>query len=70
MGWEPYIKMDTLTSFFVYTRYKMSMAKTTGYGYKDCLSLPTSGARYFGSMRKEADEAIYTYTGKFMRHFV
>ena len=37
---------------------------------KDCLSLPSLGWKYFNSQRCEDDEPIYSYTDKYMRHFV
>ena len=46
------------------------MDEITGFGMKDCLSAPGLGWKYFGSMRDENDEPIYTYNDKYMRWFV
>ena len=46
----------------------MSMAKTTGYGKLDCLSLPSLERKFLTSMRLKDDESKYTYTDKYMRH--
>ena len=46
------------------------MSSITGFGMKDCLSLPSLGWKYFMSSRCVDDEPIYSYTDKYMRHFV
>ena len=37
---------------------------------KDCLSLPSLGWKHFMSSQDTNDEQIYSYTDKYMRHFV
>ena len=44
------------------------MEEITGFGMKDCLSLPGSGWKFFISLRTE-DEPIYTYNDKYRRWF-
>ena len=70
--WEPYLRMDILTLAIIYARYSLNMESITGFGMKDCLSLPSLGWKYFNSKRDQPDliEPIYTYTDKYMRHFV
>ena len=46
------------------------MEKITGFGMKDCLSLPGLGWKYFNSLRTEEDEPIYAYNDKYLRWFV
>ena len=46
------------------------MEEITGFGMKDCLSLPGPGWKHFKSLRREEDEPIYTYNDKYMRWFV
>ena len=46
------------------------MAEITGFGMKDCLSLPALGWKYFNGLRTEEDEPIDTYNDKYMRWFV
>ena len=36
------------------------MEKITGFGIKDCLSLPGLGRKYFNSLRTEEEEPTYT----------
>ena len=48
----------------------MKMSSITGFGMKDCLSLPSLGWKHFMSSRCVDDEPIYSYTDKYMRHFV
>ena len=70
--WEPYLRMDILTLAIIYARYSLSMKEISGFGMKDCLSLPSLGWKYFNLTRDQPDliEPIYTYTDKYMRHFV
>ena len=70
--WEPYLRMDILTLAIIYARYSMNMQSITGFGMKDCLSLPSLGWKYFNSKRDQPDliEPIYTYTDKYIRYFV
>ena len=46
------------------------MEALTGFGMKNCLTLPSLANKYFNSLRDESDEPIYTYNDEFMRHFV
>ena len=46
------------------------MEKITGFGMKNCLSLPGLRWKYFKSLRTEEDEPIYTYNDKYMRWVV
>ena len=46
------------------------MEEITGFGVKDCLSLPGLGWKYFNSLRTEEIEPKYTYNYKYMRCFV
>ena len=46
------------------------MDEITGFGMKDCLSLPGLGLKDFNSLRTEEDEPIYTFNEKYMRWFV
>ena len=48
----------------------MGMEELTGFGMKNCLTLPSLANKYFNSLRDENDEPIYTYTDPFMRNFV
>ena len=61
--------MDILNLIIIYARY-LEMLSITGFGMKDCLSLPSLGWKNFNSQRIEEDEAIYSYTDKYLRHFV
>ena len=45
------------------------MEEITGFGKKDCLSLPGIGWKSFNSLRTEEDEPEYTYKDKYMRSF-
>ena len=67
--WEPYLKMDILSLAFIYSRYSMNMSSITGFGMKDCLSLPSSGWKHFMTSRTPSEEPIYSYADKYMRHF-
>ena len=68
--WLPYLKMHVLSLAFIYARYSMKMDSLTGFGMKNCLSLPSLGWKYYNSGRTEDDEPIYSYTDKYMGHFV
>ena len=46
------------------------MDSLTGFGMENCLSLPSLGWKYYNSKRGEDEEPIYSYTDKYMRHFV
>ena len=46
------------------------MEELTGFGMKNCLTLPSLANKYFNSLRDENDEPIYTYNDEFMKHFV
>ena len=47
--WLPYLKMDVLSLAFIYARYTMNMDSLTGFGMKNCLSLPSLGWKYYNS---------------------
>ena len=64
--WLPYVKQDVLCTAFRYARYTKAMKEITGFGMKDCLSLPGLGWKYFNSLRTEEDEPIYTYNDKYI----
>ena len=66
----PYVKNDVLCTAFSYASYTKAMKELTGFGMKDCLSLPGLGLKLFTSLRTEEDEPIYTYNDKYMRWFV
>ena len=68
--WLPYLKNDVLSTAFSYARYSKGMEELTGFGMKNCLTLPSLANKYFNSLRDESDEPIYTYNDEFMRHFV
>ena len=61
---------DVLCTVSSYARYTKAMEEITGYGMKDCLSLPGLGWKFFNSLRTEEHEPIYTYNDKYMRWFV
>ena len=65
-----YVKNDVLCAAFSYARYSKAMEEITGFGMKDCLSLPGLGWKYFNSLRTEQDEPLYTYNDKYMRYFM
>ena len=52
--WEPYLRMDILSLAFICARYSMNMSSITGFGMKDCLSLPSLGWKHFMSSRSNA----------------
>ena len=52
----PYVKNDVLCTAFSYARYTKAMEEITGFGMKNCLSLPGLGWKYFKSLRTEEDE--------------
>ena len=68
--WVDYVKNDVLCTTLSYARYSKPMEEMTGFGMKDCLSLPGLGWKYFNSLKTEDDESIYTYIDKYMRWFV
>ena len=68
--WLDYFKNDVLCTAFPYARYFKAMEEITGFGIKDCLSLPRFGWKYFSSLRSEEDEPIYTYNDHYMKWFV
>ena len=68
--WLDYVKKDVLCTAFFYARYSKAMEEITGFGMKDCLSLPGLGWKHFNWLRTEEDEAIYTYNEKYMRWFL
>ena len=58
--WLSYVKQDVLCTACSYAMYSKAMEEITGFGMKDCLSLPGMGWNYFNSLRTEEDEPIYT----------
>ena len=68
--WLPYLKNDVLSTAFSYPRFSKGMEEVTGFGLKNCLTLPSLANKYFNSLRDESDEPIYTYNNEYMRHFV
>ena len=46
------------------------MEELTGFGLKDCLSLPGLRWKNFNSLRTEEDKPLYTYNDKYKRWFV
>ena len=68
--WLDDVKQDVLCMVFSYARYCTAKQEITGFGMKDCLSLPGLGWKYFESSRTEEDEPIYTYEDKYIRYFV
>ena len=68
--WLPHLKNDVLSTAFSYARYSKGMEELTGFGMKNCLTLPSLANKYFNSLRDESDEPIYTYNDEFMKHFV
>ena len=66
----PYLKNDVLSTAFNYAIYTKSVGELTGYGMKNCLTLPSLANKYFNSLRDENNEPIYTYTDPFFRYFV
>ena len=65
-----YAKNDVLCTASSNSRYAKAMDEITGFGMKDCLSLPGLGWKYFNSLRTEEDEPIYTCNDKYKRQFV
>ena len=51
--WLKYVKNDVLCTAFSYVRYSEAMEETTGFGMKDCLSLPGLGWKFFNSLGTE-----------------
>ena len=45
------------------------MQEKTGFGKKDCVSVPGLAWKYFSSLRTEEDEPIYSYNDKYMTRF-
>ena len=68
--WLDYFKNDALSSAFSYARYITLLEKITGFGMKDCFSLPKPGWKYFNCLSPEEDEPIYTYYDKHMSWIV
>ena len=68
--WLVNVKNDVLCTSFCYARYSKAIEENTGFGMKDCLSLPGLGWKYLNCLRTEEDEPIYTYNDKNMRWLV
>ena len=41
--WLEYVKQDVLCTVFSYVRYTKAMEEVTGFGMKNCVSLPGLG---------------------------
>ena len=65
--WLDYVKQDVLCTASSYVRYTKAIEEVTGFGMKDCVSLPGLGWKKFNRLRTEEDEPIYTYNDKYMR---
>ena len=63
-----YVKIDVLSTAFLYARFCRAMEEIIGFSTKDCLSFPGVGWEYFKSLRTEEDEPIYTNNDKYMRY--
>ena len=59
---------DILCTAFAW--YSKAKENITGFGKKDCLSLPGLERKYFKSLRDAEDEPFYTKIDKYMRWFV
>ena len=68
--WLKYVKKDVLCTAFSYAWYSKAMEEVTGFGMKDCLSLPGLGQKYFNSLRTADDEPIFTCIDKQRGWFV
>ena len=68
-GWLLRPKNNVLSTVFSYAGLTRSMEEATRFGTKKSLTLPSSANNYFISLRDETDEAIYTYSGEFLRYF-
>ena len=56
--WLDYVKNVVLYTAISHARCTKAMEEITGFGMKDCLSLPGLGWRYFNSLRTEEGEPI------------
>ena len=66
----PSLKNDVLSTASSYARYIRGMEELTGFRMKKILTLPSLADIFFNSIRKQNDEAIYTYNDEYMRYFV
>ena len=64
--WLGYVKQDVLCTVLSYARYSKAKEEITGFGMKDCLSLPRLGWKLSNSLGTEEDEPIYTYNDQYM----
>ena len=48
----------------------MGMEELTGFGMRNCLTLPSLANKGFNSLIDKNNEPIYTYTDSFMKNFV
>ena len=69
---DPNLRLDVLSSAFIYARHSEYMQEMTGFGREDCLSQHSLGGNFFNGQKDPAsgDERIYTQPDKFTRHFV
>ena len=58
--WLDFIKNDFICAAYSYASYSKYIQKLTGFGMKDCLSLPVLGWKFFNSLREEDNERFYT----------
>ena len=68
--WVYYVGNVVLCTAFSYALYTKALEEITGFGMKNCLSLPGLRWKNFISLRTEDDEPINTYNNKYMRWFV
>ena len=69
-GWIMLKMMYYVLLFHMLGILKQAMEEITGFGMRDCLSLPGQGWKVFNTLRREEDEPIYEYNDKYMRYFV
>ena len=57
--------------FVLYMHDKQKIwGKEIGFGMKNCLPLPAFDWKLLNALRLKVDEAIFTYTDKYMTHSV
>ena len=67
--WVDYVEIDFLCTAFSNARFTKAM-EDTGFGVKDCFSLPGLQWKCLNSLRTEVYQPVYTYNDKHMRWFV
>ena len=68
--WLDYVKNNVLCTVLSKSGFSKAMEGITGFGMKDCVSLPKLGWKNFKSLRKDEDEVIYTYDDNYMKRFL